>query len=97
MPVDLEDKTPPSLLLKRIRDEAHRFAISFHRKLRDKRLMRSPLEEVMGIGKKRRLTLLKHFGSIEDIRKASIDEIAAVKGFNRKIAEKLLEGLRRKL
>ncbi len=95
-PVDLEDRSRSSLLLKKIRDEAHRFAISFHRKLRDKRLMESPLEKIPGIGKKRRFSLLRHFGSIEDIRKAGIDDIAAIKGFNKKIAEKLLQGLRRK-
>ena len=96
MPVDLEDRSPSSLLLKKIRDEAHRFAINFHRKLRDKRLMRSPLEEIPGIGKKRRFVLLRHFGSIEGIRKAGIDDIAGIKGFNIKIAEKLLQELRRK-
>lgn len=96
MPVDLEDRSPSSLLLKKIRDEAHRFAISFHRKLRDKRLLRSPLEEIPGIGKKRRFALLRHFGSIEGIRKAGIDDIAGIKGFNKKIAEKVVENLRRK-
>lgn len=96
MPVDLEDRSPSSLLLKKIRDEAHRFAISFHRKLRDKRLLRSPLEEIPGIARKRRFALLRHFGSIEGIRKAGLDDIAGIKGFNRKIAEKVVENLRRK-
>lgn len=96
-PVDLEDKTPSSLLLKKIRDEAHRFAIGFHRKLRGQRLMQSPLEKIHGIGKKRRLALLRHFGSIEGIRKVGIDEIAAIKGLNKKIAQRLLEELGRKL
>ena len=95
-PVDLEDKTPSSLLLKKIRDEAHRFAVSFHRKLRDKRLMESPLKKIPGIGEKRRLALLRHFGSIEGIRGAGIDDIAGMKGFNRKVAEKVVEGLKRK-
>lgn len=95
-PVDLEDKTPSSLLLKRIRNEAHRFAITFHRKLRDKRLMESPLEKIHGIGKKRRLALLRHFGSIEGIRQAGVDDIEGIKGFNRKTAEKLLAELGRK-
>ncbi|MDP3260539.1 MAG: excinuclease ABC subunit UvrC [Thermodesulfovibrionales bacterium] len=95
-PVDLEDKTPSSLLLKKIRDEAHRFAVSFHRKLRDKRLMESPLKKIPGIGEKRRLALLRHFGSIEGIRGASLDDIAGMKGFNRKVAEKVVEGLKRK-
>ncbi len=93
-PVDLEDKTPLSLLLKKIRDEAHRFAITFHRKLRAKRLMESPLEKIHGIGKKRRLALLRHFGSIEGIRKASLDDIAGIRGFNKKIAEKVIESLK---
>jgi excinuclease ABC subunit C len=92
-PIDLEDGKAASLLLKKIRDEAHRFAIGFHRKLRDKRLMESPLEKIHGIGKKRRLELLKNFGSIENIRKASMDEIIKVKGFNKKIAESLINTL----
>ncbi|MFZ6017463.1 MAG: excinuclease ABC subunit UvrC [Nitrospirota bacterium] len=89
--VDLNDGSRASLLLKKIRDEAHRFAVGYHRKLREKGLMQSPLEKIPGIGKKRRLALLRKFGSIEDIRKASVDEIAGIKGFNRKVAEKLLE------
>lgn len=91
---DLEDKSKASLLLKRIRDEVHRFAISFHRKLRDKKLMDSPLTRIPGIGMKRRLELLRHFGGLEGIRCATTEEIANIKGFNRKIAEQLLEGLK---
>ncbi|MEW6116448.1 MAG: excinuclease ABC subunit UvrC [Nitrospirota bacterium] len=91
--IDLEDGNKTSLLLKRIRDEVHRFAISFHRKLRDKRSLESPLTRIPGIGKKRRLDLLRHFGSIEEMRKSSVDEIMKIKGFNRKTAEKLLEEL----
>lgn len=92
--VDLEDRDRSSLLLKRIRDEVHRFAISFHRKLRDKRLMDSPLTRIPGIGRKRRLELLRRFGSLEGIRSATADDIVNIKGFNRKIAEKLLEELK---
>ncbi|NTU42527.1 MAG: excinuclease ABC subunit UvrC [Nitrospirales bacterium] len=91
--VDLEDRTAPSLLLKRIRDEVHRFSVTFHRKLRGKRMFESSLERIPGIGKKRRLELLKRFGSIEEIRKASVEEIALTKGFNRKVAEKVIEGI----
>ena len=94
-PVDLNDGTPSSLLLKRIRDEAHRFAIGYHRKLREKGLMESPLEKIPGIGKKRRLILLRHFGGIEAIRNATIDDIKRLKGFHRGIAENLLNALRR--
>ncbi|GER93391.1 excinuclease ABC subunit C [hot springs metagenome] len=91
--IDLEDKSKGSLLLKKIRDEVHRFAISFHRKLRDKRLIESPLEKIPGIGKKRRLELLRHFGSIDNIREATVEEIAKIKGFNKKIAEKVIASL----
>lgn len=94
-PLDLNDGKPSSLLLKRIRDEAHRFAIGYHRKLRAKELMQSPLEKIPGIGKKRRLELLRVFGSIEAIRHATIDEIARLKGFNKRVAENILTALRR--
>lgn len=93
--VNLEDGSPSSLLVKRIRDEAHRFAINYHRNLRGKRLMQSSLEEIPGIGKKRRFELLRFFGSIDAVRRASVDEIAKLRGFDKKLAEKLLSGLRR--
>lgn len=95
IPVDLEDKRPSSLLLKSIRDEAHRFAVGYHRKLRDKRMLQSPLEEIHGVGKKRRLELLRVFGSIKGIKKAGVDDIAILKGFNKTIAEHLYNELRR--
>lgn len=94
-PINLEDRRNSSLLLKKIRDEAHRFAIGYHKKLREKRMLQSPLEATPGIGKKRRFELLRVFGSIEGIRNASLDEIAQLKGFNEKIAERLLMSLRR--
>ncbi len=94
-PVDLEDRRQSSLLLKNIRDEAHRFAIGYHRKLREKGLLQSPLERISGIGRKRRLELLRVFGSIEDIRNAAVENIAKLKGFNKKVAENLLRELRR--
>lgn len=93
--VGLEDKSRSSLLLKSIRDEAHRFAIGYHRKLRGKNFLSSPLEKISGIGKKRRLELLRVFGSIESIRNATIEDIAKIKGFHRNIAEKLLTELGR--
>ena len=94
-PVDLEDRKPSSLLLKSIRDEAHRFAIGYHRTLREKAMLQSPLIKIQGIGKKRRLELLRVFGSIKGIKDATIDEIAGLKGFNRKVAENLYHELRR--
>jgi excinuclease ABC subunit C len=92
--VDLEDKNRSSLLLKKVRDEVHRFVITFHRKLRDKRLTESLLEKIPGIGKKRRLELLRHFGSIENIRRAEPEEIAKIKGFNSKISATIIAHLK---
>jgi len=81
------------LFLQRIRDEAHRFAISFHRKRRSKRSMRSVLDTVPGIGNKRKTTLLKHFGGIEKIRAASFEELSTLPGMNRQVAEAVQEAL----
>ncbi len=92
-PLSLEDGKAHLLLLKRIRDEVHRFAISYHKKLRAKRVFESPLEKVPGVAKNRRFALLRHFGSIEAIRNATVEEIAGLKGFNRDIAEKIHEVL----
>ncbi len=92
-PLLLEAGSAASLLLRRVRDEAHRFAVSYHKKLRAKKGLESPLEKVPGIAKKRRFALLRHFGSIEAIRSSSVEEIAALKGFNPKLASKVLEFL----
>ncbi len=80
-------------LLQRIRDEAHRFAIGYHRQLRAKKSLASILEDIPGIGPRRRQALLQHFGSIEAIRQASVEELAAVKGMTRKAAESIKEHL----
>jgi excinuclease ABC subunit C len=85
--------SPALKLLKRIRDEAHRFAIKYHKKLRGKKLIASELDYIQGIGPKRKQILIKHFGSLDKIKEASIDEIATLKGFNQKIAEKIKEAL----
>ncbi|MEA1901771.1 MAG: excinuclease ABC subunit UvrC [Thermodesulfobacteriota bacterium] len=77
------------LFLQKIRDEAHRFAISFHRKRRDKKSIHSVFDTVPGIGKKRKETLLKNFGSIDNIRKATIEELVSIPGISRNIAEEL--------
>jgi excinuclease ABC subunit C len=81
------------LFFERIRDEAHRFAISFHRMRRTKTAMGSALDSVPGIGVKRKRALLKHFGSIKKIRAATIDELTALPGMNRKAAEALKSNL----
>jgi excinuclease ABC subunit C len=80
-------------LLQRIRDEAHRFAVTFHRSLHKKRAVISILDSIPGIGEKRRKELLKHFGSIENLKKATVEEIASVQGMNRKAAERVKEAL----
>jgi excinuclease ABC subunit C len=75
--------------MQRVRDEAHRFAVTYHRKVRGKQTIISQLDGVPGIGPKRRSALLKHFGSIDAIRAASVEELAAVPGMTRKVAEQL--------
>ncbi|WP_432402288.1 excinuclease ABC subunit UvrC [Wukongibacter sp. M2B1] len=78
-------------LIAKIQDEVHRFAITYHKTLRDKSLIQSVLDDIPGIGKKRKGELLKHFGSIERIRKASIDDLKDVEGMNEKIANTVYE------
>lgn len=80
-------------LLQRIRDEAHRFALTYHRKLRSARTTRSALDSVPGIGPKRKRELLKQFGSVERIRRADLDELAACPGMNRAAAEAVFHHL----
>ena len=92
-PIALPEDSKALLLLRRIRDEAHRFAVSYHRQLRTKRSMLSELEEIPGIGKKRLKALLTAFGSLKGVRAASVDEIAKVPGMNYKLAEKLKKAL----
>ncbi|MGD9322651.1 MAG: excinuclease ABC subunit UvrC [Desulfobacterales bacterium] len=81
------------LFMQRIRDEAHRFAISFHRKRRKKISLQSELDTIPGIGKKRKAALLQHFKSVKNIRAAAIDDISALPGFNRVVAESILKAL----
>lgn len=88
-PVLFKENSPSRFLMQRIRDEAHRFAISYHRRLRGKEALSSPLENISGIGKKRRLLLLKQFGSLENIRNASVEELTTLPGITRSLAEKL--------
>jgi len=92
-PVVLRQNSAPLLLLAAIRDEAHRFAIEYHRKLRGKEGIASGIDKIPGIGPKRRTALLKKFGSLQRLKDGSIEEIAAVDGMNRVTAEKLYERL----
>ena len=74
-------------LLQQVRDESHRFAITYHRKLRSKDIQASSLDDIVGIGKKRKISLLKAFGSIDNIKKASVEDLAKINGMNQKTAE----------
>jgi excinuclease ABC subunit C len=93
VPVILPRKSQGLYLVQRIRDEAHRFGVTYHRKLRGKSAIRSSLDDVDGIGPKRRRALLAKFGSLEAIRQASIEDLAAVPGMNKKAAEAVKESL----
>ncbi len=86
-PILLRSNSPVLFLIQRLRDEAHRFAITFHKSLRKKAVFRSALDFLPGIGPKRKKQLLKHFGSLKRIKEASIDELAAVPGMTRPAAQ----------
>ncbi len=88
-PIVLDHTNPALRLLIRLRDEAHRFAITYHRKLRSKAASRSMLDEIPGIGPARKRALLQRFSSISEMRKATIDELAAVPGMNTTVAARL--------
>jgi excinuclease ABC subunit C len=88
-PVDIPQTSAALHLLQKIRDEAHRFALGYHRRLRHKEGIASVLDSIPGIGPKRKKTLLKKFGSVRGIKEASIDELARVAGMTTKLAEKV--------
>jgi len=88
-PLTIPKTSPGLLLLKRIRDEAHRFAIEYNRKVRSKRTVKSALDELDGIGPKRREILLRHFGSVKKIKTASLTDLQEVKGLPWNVAEKI--------
>jgi excinuclease ABC subunit C len=88
-------KTSPALkLLQQVRDEAHRFALRYHRRVRGKRVSVSELDKVPGIGPTRRAALLRHFGSVKRLRTASVENIAKVPGISKKLAEEIHKNLR---
>ena len=86
-PVILPRASEALYLLQRVRDEAHRFAIAYHRQKRSKRMTTSELDEVPGLGQTRKAALLRHFGSLKKLREATIDEISGVPGVGRRTAE----------
>lgn len=91
----LEHHTPELQLLQQIRDEAHRFAITYHRRLRGKRNLESVLDYIEGIGPKRRKALYKHFGNLDAMRVAELEELESVEGMNKKAALAVYEFFRR--
>ncbi|HME90149.1 MAG TPA: excinuclease ABC subunit UvrC, partial [Myxococcaceae bacterium] len=88
-PLVLPQNSAELFLLTRLRDEAHRFAITFQQQLMRRRNFRSALEEIPGVGQGRKRTLLKHFGSLKRVREATIEELAAVDGFGPAVAERI--------
>ena len=91
-PIVQEKSSPGMFLVQRIRDEAHRFAITHHRKVRTKKALTSPLDSVEGIGPTRKRALLRHFGSVQAIREAAVEEIVAL-GVPERLARRLKETL----
>ncbi|MFE6762757.1 excinuclease ABC subunit UvrC [Streptomyces sp. NPDC057689] len=92
-PVVLPRSSEGLYLLQRIRDEAHRFAITYQRAKRAKRIRTSPLDAVAGLGETRKQALIKHFGSVKKLRQATIDEICEVPGIGRRTAESVAVAL----
>jgi excinuclease ABC subunit C len=92
--IRLSRKNPALHLLQRIRDEAHRFAITYNRKLRSRRTLRSDLGEIPGVGPERQKALLSHFGSVRAIRNSSPEEIAGLPGFGMALAQRILTRLK---
>jgi excinuclease ABC subunit C len=92
-PIRLPGSSPGLQMLQRLRDEAHRFAITYHRNLRGKDTFRSLLDSVPGIGPKRKRMLLKHFGTVKAIREATPEQLAKVKGMTKVSIQKLKEYL----
>jgi excinuclease ABC subunit C len=92
-PVILPRTSEALYLLQRVRDEAHRFAITFHRQRRSKRMTASALDNIPGLGETRRKALLRHFGSLKRLGQATPEEITEVPGIGRRTAEAVLAAL----
>jgi len=90
--IPLKKNSQEFYLLQRIQDEVHRFAISFHRSTRQKTTLKSALDEIEGIGPKRKQTLLKHFGSIKKMREAHLEDFVKI-GVPKKVAQNLVDKL----
>ncbi|NMA86512.1 MAG: excinuclease ABC subunit UvrC [Tissierellia bacterium] len=93
--INLAEDSSGYRLIFKIQEEAHRFAINYHRSLRSKKMFKSELDDIKGIGEKRKKALLKHFHTIDNIKKASIEELAQVESMNIKVAEDLYNHFRK--
>jgi excinuclease ABC subunit C len=82
-----------SHLIQQVRDEAHRFAITGHRGRRQKATVHSVLEDIQGVGARRRRALLTHFGGLQGVRKAGVEELAGIPGINRQLANRIYKAL----
>ncbi|MBA7646527.1 UvrABC system protein C [subsurface metagenome] len=92
-PITLAGSSPGLQLLQRLRDEAHRFALGYHQKIRTRQTFASVLDNIPGVGAKRKHTLLRQFGSVRAIQAASLEELAATKGMSRSLAKRVKEHL----
>jgi len=91
--INLPDSSPGLQLLQRVRDEAHRFALGYHQKIRQKETFASALDNIPGIGPNRKRALIKRFGSVQAIQEASVEELAATKGIPQSLAKTIKEYL----
>jgi excinuclease ABC subunit C len=89
--VALPGNSPALHLIQQLRDEAHRFAIVGHRARRQRRQTASPLEQIRGLGPKRRRDLLRQFGGLQAVARAGVDDLTKVKGISRQLAESIYE------
>ncbi len=92
-PIVLPDNSPGLQLLQHLRDEAHRFALGYHHKIRQKKAFASALDSIPGIGAKRKRSLLRQFGSVRAIQEASVEELATAKGMSQSLAKRVKEFL----
>jgi excinuclease ABC subunit C len=93
-PIELPRNSQALFLLQRVRDEVHRFAITYHRNVRGRAAQMSVLDEIPGIGPTRRRELLKFFGSVEKMKRLTADDLAKAPGMNGKVARELYDYLR---
>ena len=91
--IRVESDHPGLHLIQQIRDEAHRFAITGHKERRDKRRKTSTLEDIAGVGPKRRRELLRYFGGLQEVMNANVDDLAKVPGISKKMAEEVYSAL----